>query len=105
MQLLTNPKYQLIHSLLARDVLKVPCNAQTHEGVQMIMPWPHIWKNWQGNFEKLYPRKVQLQFVTKDQNINPHLEVNKNVILKVILHVGLEQEEVQEGGSVEKYNK
>ena len=71
----------------------------------MIMPWPHIWKNWQGNFEKLYPRKVQLQFVKKDQNINPHLEVNKNVILKVILHVGLEQEEVQQGGSVEKYKK
>lgn len=93
------------NSLLARDVLKIPCNAQTHEGAQMIMLWPHIWKNWQSNFEKLYPRKVQLQFVTKDQNINPHLEVNENVILKVILHVGLEQEMVQEGGSVEKYNK
>lgn len=55
--------------------------------------------------EKLYPRRVQLQFATKDQNINPHLEVNQNVILNVILHVGLEQEMVQEGGSVEKYNK
>lgn len=93
------------NSLLARDVLKVPRNAQTHEGVQMIMLWPHIWKNWHGNFEKLYPRKVQLQFVTKDLNINPHLEVNGNVILNVILHVGLEQEAVKEGGSMEKYNK
>lgn len=32
-------------------------------------------------FTKLYPRKIHPELVTKDQNINPHLEVKENSVL------------------------
>lgn len=70
----------LANLLLARNVPKVPRNAQ--ELRKLFKDYAltsQLEKFLIANFTWLYPRKVYPQFVTKDQNIGPHLEINEHM--------------------------